>query len=360
MNRILSGDRIKALAVTILDDQNSGEFYACQDGTTLIQIRIKNSEFKIIPYRTLFFVEGKLEENFNDEKFTINVDLENNQDRFVSFNPNTIRLYQGMKSVFDVLESLPNLSDTKPFPGRHEFENLYLFLLDRQAQKVKIIRDELDCGDFGDQVPKYIRGIAYEKMFLDWTQKMKNQKNTFKLIPNRQSVIKKRIIRKTKTPNSEAKNQIVPKPSNKKSNKKVITKLYSVSNFVFQIPKRQDADGSIHNSESSRLESDSSDGSEIVVNRYRKKRKRNPFLDDEAEDDGPCSDDDNDGYSDAELSDFIDDSGDFTENNFTKNKKVEIEVNKENLLKFLNGQTKQELEHMGLVFVYSHPQDLFK
>ena len=359
MNRILSGDRIKALAVSILDNQKSEEFYACQDGTTLIQIHIKNSEFEIIPYRTLFFVEGKLEGNFNDEKFTIQVDLQNKQDRFVSFNPNTIRLYQGLKSVFDVLESLPNLSDKKPFPGRHEFENLYLFLLDRQAQKVKIIRDELDCGDFGDQVPKYIRGLAYEKMFHDWTEKMKNQKTTLNLIPNRQSVVKKRIIRKTKTPSSKAKYQIVPKPTNNKSIKKVVNKLYSVSNFVFQIPKKLDADDSSQVSKSNRLESDSSDGSEIVVNR-RKKRKRNPFLDDEAEHDGQCSDDDNDCNSDADLSDFIDDSEDFTENNFPINKKVEIEVNKENLLKFLKGQTKRELEHIGLGFVYSHPNDLFK
>lgn len=221
MNRILSDDKIKVLAVSILDNQKSGEFYACQDGTTLIKIRIKNSGFDTIPYRTLFFVEGKLEGDFYGESFTIEVDLQNDQHRFVSFNPNTIRLYQGMKSVFDVLESLPNLSDKKPFPSRDEFENLYLFLLDRQAQKVKIIRDELDCGDFGDQIPKYIRGLAYEKMFHDWKQKMKIQKENFNLIPNRRSVVKKRLIKKSKTPNSFKTNKRLPNANTNKFKRKV-------------------------------------------------------------------------------------------------------------------------------------------
>ena len=108
------------------------------------------------------------------------------------------------------------------------------------------------------------------------------------------------------------------------------------------------------------LGSVSSDDSEIFVNRRRKKRRRNPFLDDEAELDGQCSDDDNDDNLDADLSDFIDDSEDLTENNFGLQKKIEMEINKENLLKFLESQTKRELEQMGLGFVYSHPTDLVK
>lgn len=107
------------------------------------------------------------------------------------------------------------------------------------------------------------------------------------------------------------------------------------------------------------LGSVSSDDSEIFVNRRRKRRRRNPFLDDEAELDGQCSDDDNDDNLDADLSDFIDDS-DLTENNFGMHKKIEMEINKENLLKFLESQTKRELEQMGLGFVYSHPTDLVK
>ena len=220
MNRILSGDKIKALAVTILDDQKSVEFFACQNGETLITIQIKNSSFDTIPFRTLFFVEGNLKGDFDAEKFTIEVDLLNDQHRFVSFNPNTIRLYQGLKSVFDVLESIPSLSDGKPIPDRREFEHLYLFLLDRQAQKVKIIRDEVECGDCGETVPKYIRGVAYEKIFHDWKEKMQNQKASFNLPSNRKLVVKKRIIRKTKKSDSEKASQM-SRQGTKKSIEKV-------------------------------------------------------------------------------------------------------------------------------------------
>ena len=128
---------------------------------------------------------------------------------------------------------------------------------------------------------------------------------------------------------------------------------------LIQIPTKIDSDDSIHGSDSMQLGSVSSDDSEIFVNRRRQRRRRNPFLDDEAELDGQCSDDDNDDNLDADLSDFIDDS-DLTENNFGMHKKIEMEINKENLLKFLESQTKRELEQMGLEFVYSHPTDLVK
>lgn len=93
----------------------------------------------------------------------------------------------------------------------------------------------------------------------------------------------------------------------------------------------------------------------------RKKRKKNPFLDDEAELDGACSDDENDEDLDGDLDGFIDDSETFHDENFHDfNKKIEIELNRERLLEFLTDKTKHDLEAMGLRFVYSHPSHLLK
>ena len=108
---------------------------------------------------------------------------------------------------------------------------------------------------------------------------------------------------------------------------------------------------------SNRFESESDD-SEICI--QRKRRRKNPFLDDEAEFDGSCSDDEPEEIFDADLADFIDDSEDLTANDFRMNKTVEIDLNRENLLQFLTEQTKHDLEQIGLRFVYSHPTDLFK
>ena len=200
MNKILSGDKIKALAVTIADDQSTEEFFACQTGSTLIKICLKNAEFKVIPFRTMFYVQGTLKDgDFSDDVFTIEVDLEKDQNRFVSLNPNTIKLYKGLTSVFDVLDKIPALSDSKKFPDRHEFDHLYLFMLDKHAHYVKVIRDELDCGDFGDKTPKYIKGRAYEKMFSDWKIKSHAQKTKLNLMPCRKIIKTKRTIQNSRS-----------------------------------------------------------------------------------------------------------------------------------------------------------------
>lgn len=168
MNKILSGDKIKALAVSILDDQKTSEIFACQSGSTLMKIDLKNANFDSIPFRTLIFLQGTfIQEPCKDESYIIEVDLSKADHRFVSLKSDTIKLYKGL-SVFDILEGLPNLSDTKPFPQRTEFEHLYLFLLQRQAHNVKLIREAVECGDFGNTTPKYIQGQAYEKIFTDY------------------------------------------------------------------------------------------------------------------------------------------------------------------------------------------------
>ena len=182
MNKILSGDTIKGLAVSILDDQKTHEIFACQSGSTLMKIDLKNANFDSIPFRTLIFFKGVFkQEPCKDESFIIEVDLSKEDHRFVSLKPDTIKLYKGL-SVFDILEGLPGLSDSKPFPQRTEFEGLYLFLLLRQAHNAKLIREAVECGDFGNTIPKYIQGIAYEKIFADYKVRTGYKPREFKII----------------------------------------------------------------------------------------------------------------------------------------------------------------------------------
>ena len=227
MNQILSGDKIKALAVTILDDQRPEEFLACQSGSTLITIRLKNAPFQTIPFRTLFFIQGKLVQGeCFAESLTIEVDLTQDENRFVSLNPNTIRLYQGLTSVFDILDSLPDLSDKKPFPNRMEFEHLYLFMLEKHAHHLKVVRDELYCGNFDGKTPKYIKGLAYEKLFEDWKLKMLNQKAKLKSTPSHKLIIKKRPSKPKGNENIKMTNR---KVSREKENKKVLVSIFDLS-----------------------------------------------------------------------------------------------------------------------------------
>ena len=349
MNQIRTDDEIKALAVTILEKQESKEFLACQDGFTLIKIKLKNQNFEKIPLRTLFFVQGKLRTDISSvESLTIEVDLNVENHRFISLNPETIKLYQGL-SVFDILESIPVLSDKKSFPDRTEFDGLCLFKLKKHAHFVKIVRDELSCGDFGETIPKYIKGSAYQTIFHDYKNRMNKSKAEITLrldeTCGRIKTAVKRVRQKTQTNITS------------QSDKPLAEKRQSKQKSVSQISP---TDGFNLNSDlnSMRIESDS-DESDICVVR-KKRRKTNPFIDDEADDDNndSCSADENDADSDGNLDGFIDDSEEPVLNDFDLNKQVEIEINREKLLKFLADQTSRDLEQMGLSFVYSHPEDL--
>lgn len=83
-------------------------------------------------------------------------------------------------------------------------------------------------------------------------------------------------------------------------------------------------------------------------------------MDDEAESDGEDDAENSQEDLDVDLEGFIDDSGDDTEINFDLRKKVEIEINRVALQKYLETQEKSALEDMGLSFIYSLPADLVK
>ena len=83
-------------------------------------------------------------------------------------------------------------------------------------------------------------------------------------------------------------------------------------------------------------------------------------MDDEAESDGEDKDEETNEDLDADLEGFIDDSDDETQTNYELRKKVEIELNRVELQKFLESRNNSELEEMGLRFVYSTTTDLVK
>ena len=83
-------------------------------------------------------------------------------------------------------------------------------------------------------------------------------------------------------------------------------------------------------------------------------------MDDEAESDGDDQYEETNEDLDADLEGFIDDSEEECENNFNLRKKVEIELNRVELQKFLESRNNSDLEEMGLSFVYSTVTDLVR
>ena len=83
-------------------------------------------------------------------------------------------------------------------------------------------------------------------------------------------------------------------------------------------------------------------------------------MDDEAESDGEDQCEETNEDLDADLEGFIDDSEEESENNFNLRKKVEIELNRVALEKFLKSRNDSDFEEMGLSFVYSTTSDLVK
>ena len=187
MNRILSGDNIKVLAVSLLDDQTSQDFFVCQNGSSLIRIQIKNSIFETIPYRTICFIKGEINQSLStDGTLNVAIDLENSDHRFVSFNPMSLK-FDRTRSIQDhlnSLETLPDLSDNKPMLKENDFESLDLFLLQKHSHFLKIIRDELECGDYGNTIPPYIQGDAYQKMFFEHKKRCSLLDSKLNRLPN--------------------------------------------------------------------------------------------------------------------------------------------------------------------------------
>ena len=81
-------------------------------------------------------------------------------------------------------------------------------------------------------------------------------------------------------------------------------------------------------------------------------------MDDEAEGEGDNSNDDNSDGLDSDMEDFIDDDSNLSEPDFELRKKVEIELNRVAVRKFLEAQEDSFLKEIGIGFIYSKPSDL--
>ena len=117
---------------------------------------------------------------------------------------------------------------------------------------------------------------------------------------------------------------------------------------------------------SNRTVNSASNGSQVElvededrIVRNPKRRKRNVFLDDEA--DCEDMDDDQDEEMNEFENDFIDDS-DHSQGSqeILANKRREIELNKIALLTYLKELTNEELENLGMKFDLTQIEDLFQ
>ena len=96
-----------------------------------------------------------------------------------------------------------------------------------------------------------------------------------------------------------------------------------------------------------------------IARKPRKRRKKNVFLDDEADCDD-LDDDQEEGMNDSE-SDFIDDS-EISQgtDGILAEKRREIEANKIALLTYLKELSNEDIEHLGLKFDLSQIEDLIQ
>ena len=91
----------------------------------------------------------------------------------------------------------------------------------------------------------------------------------------------------------------------------------------------------------------------------RKKKKKCPFLDDEAEIHNACSSEESTDAHSSDL-DFIDDSEEFTiDKNFNSRKEREIAVNREKLKQFLESLDETIICEIGFDFSFSNLSDIF-
>ena len=167
MNQVVSEDRIKLLAISRLDNQESLNFFACQDGSTLIEIFLKNVTFEKIPFRTIFYLQGCVISNPGDPLKQIIVDFSEENHRFLTFNESCLFVRPGL-SVLDFLEINPILSDSKALPEKSDYNGLNFFIAKKHANFLRIIKKELQRKDFNLRImPSYFKGAAYEKLFKD-------------------------------------------------------------------------------------------------------------------------------------------------------------------------------------------------
>ena len=141
------------------EDLNVKEIYACQDGSTLISVKLTNFH-RAVQAGSLIFARGSIFTAMNRTKLT--VDLDREDDRWVVMNPMQI------ESGTFIEGSISNLSDNKPNLTEDDFLGLNMIKFRKEARAYKIINYELTKEDkklLCDETPNYIKGDGYNKMF---------------------------------------------------------------------------------------------------------------------------------------------------------------------------------------------------
>ena len=152
-----------ALLIIALNNVDQGlnvkEIYACQDGNTLITVKLTNCH-REVQAGSLIFARGSIFTAMNRTKLTIDLDREDG--RWVVMNPMQI------ESGAYIEESISNLSDNKPNLTEDDFLGLNMIKFRKEARAYKIINYELTKEDkklLCDETPNYIKGDGYNKMF---------------------------------------------------------------------------------------------------------------------------------------------------------------------------------------------------
>ena len=103
---------------------------------------------------------------------------------------------------------------------------------------------------------------------------------------------------------------------------------------------------------------DSSDDDQPI--RRKRSKRRNCFLDDEAED-TVGEDSDSEDSDEGDLSDFIDDTIDNNgDDDYESRKKLEIQKNKIKLSNYIASLSDTEQTLIGLSFAYTNIDDIFE
>ena len=158
MNRLVSDDDIKVLAVTMFDNQNVENILACENGSSLIKMKIINSNIKQIPFQTIVFAQGRVT-SIDSDCTTILIDLDIENNRFLS-----IKEYQKYETSFTDIEFIPELSDTKPSPNSDFFKDLSFSLIKKHANILRVIKHQILRQDY-ILMPKYIKGAAFITLY---------------------------------------------------------------------------------------------------------------------------------------------------------------------------------------------------
>ena len=163
ISNMTGSEKNTALLIIALNDADKDldmkNFFACQDGNTLISVKLTNFD-REVQAGSLIFARGSIFTAMNRTKLSVDLNREN--DRWVVMNP------MQLETQAYIGESISNLSDSKPNLTANDFHELNFIKFRKEARAYKIINYELTKEDkkmLCDETPNYIKGDGYNQMF---------------------------------------------------------------------------------------------------------------------------------------------------------------------------------------------------